>query len=93
LSHGQSQEVMATTLLHKAMEYETTYQRRNSRRRYTFICDVYLESYKHNISLPPFKLGIWIKIPRHKHIKLKSIIYTLQTNHNKIIKLTEKDVN
>ena len=33
MPHGQSQEVKAATLLHKAMEYETTHRWRSSLRR------------------------------------------------------------
>ena len=53
MSHGQSQEVKATTLLHKAMEYETTHQWRSSQKRedhqhqQAFLCDINLGIYKH----------------------------------------------
>ena len=63
MSHGQSQIVIAATLLHKAMEYETALRRRiSSRRRRTSTCpgffsDVYFGICKHELLVCSTQVG------------------------------------
>ena len=57
MSHGQSQEVTAATLLHKAMEYETLSPAEELSNLYAndpFFCDVHIGICKHCHWFAPF---------------------------------------
>jgi hypothetical protein len=84
-SHGNSEVVKAATLLHKAMKYETTRQRRKSQnnwedrqRRQEFLCDINL-GICNTTQFAPYQVRDWINNP------LSRIFRTNPKQHETII--------